>query len=145
MQVDAAGKIVADHTLRTGLYLSGERFTRFTSQTISSVLVQDGTDDFGNATFGSTPATSLPTETFAGIGKTGWAYSAWLQDEWAVRPDLTVNYGARFDGVSQFVVGGHLSPRLNSVWQATPTTVLHAGYARTCSRRRRSKKVRCKT
>jgi outer membrane receptor for ferrienterochelin and colicin len=35
-----------------------------------------------------------------------------------------------FDGVSQFVVGGQISPRLNSVWQATPTTVLHAGYAR---------------
>jgi outer membrane receptor protein involved in Fe transport len=126
IQVDAAGKIAADHTLRTGLYLSGERFT---SQTISSVLVQDGTDASGNPTFGSTPATSFPTETFAGIGKTGWAYSAWLQDEWAVRPDLTVNYGARADGISEFVVGGHLSPRFNSVWQATPTTIVHAGYA----------------
>jgi len=47
IQVDAAGKIAADHTLRTGLYMSGERFT---SQTISSVLVQDGTDAFGNPT-----------------------------------------------------------------------------------------------
>ena len=44
--------------------------------------------------------------------------------------DLAVNYGGRFDGVSQFVVGSQLSPRLNSVWQATPTTILHAGYAR---------------
>ena len=57
IQVDAAGKIAADHTLRTGLYMSGERFT---SQTISSVLVQDGTDAFGNPTFGNTPATSFP-------------------------------------------------------------------------------------
>jgi len=141
IQVDAAGKIAADHTLRTGLYMSGERFT---SQTISSVLVQDGTDAFGNPTFGSTPATSFPTETFASIGKTGWAYSAWLQDEWAVRPDLTVNYGAPVDGISEFVVGGHLSPRLNSVWQATPTTMCMPA-TRTFSRRRRSKRVRCKT
>src|SRR5271169_1119566 len=126
MQLDASGKIAADHTLRTGLFVSGERFT---SQTFSAVLVQDGIDAFGNPTFGSTPATSLPSEIFASVGKTGWAYSAWLQDEWRVTPDLTVNYGGRFDAVSQFVVGSQLSPRLNSVWQATPTTMLHAGYA----------------
>jgi outer membrane receptor protein involved in Fe transport len=126
MQLDASGKIAADHTLRAGLFVSGERFT---SQTVSSVLVQDGVDTFGDPTFGSTPATSFPSEIFASIGKTGWAYSAWLQDEWKVTPDLTVNYGGRFDAVSQFVVGRQLSPRLNSVWRATPTTVLHAGYA----------------
>jgi outer membrane receptor protein involved in Fe transport len=127
MQLDASGKIGADHTLRSGLLVTGERFT---SQTVSAVLVQDGADEFGTPTFGSTPATSFPSEISASIGKTGWAYSAWLQDEWRVTPDLTVNYGARFDGVSQFVVGSQISPRLNSVWRATPTTVLHAGYAR---------------
>jgi len=102
IQVDAVGKIAADHTLRSGLFVSGERFT---SQTVSSVLVQDGTDEFGNLTFGSTPATSFASETFASIGKTGWAYSAWLQDEWRAMPDLAINYGGRFDGVSQFVAG----------------------------------------
>jgi outer membrane receptor protein involved in Fe transport len=127
IQTDAVGKITADHTLRSGLLVSGERFT---SQTVSAVLAQDGIDEFGNPTFGSMPASSFPSEIFASIGKTGWAYSAWLQDEWRITPDLTVNYGGRFDGVSQFVVGSQLSPRLNAVWQATPTTVLHAGYAR---------------
>jgi outer membrane receptor protein involved in Fe transport len=127
IQVDAVGEIAADHTLRSGLFMSGERFT---SQTVSSVLVQDGVDAFGDPTFGSTPATSFPSEIPASIGKTGWSYSAWLQDEWKITPDVTVNYGARFDGVSQFVVGSQVSPRLNSVWQATPTTVFHAGYAR---------------
>ncbi len=126
IQVDASGKIGADHTLRSGLLATGERFT---SQTVSSVLVQDGTDDFGNPTFGSTPATSIPSEVFASIARTGWTYSGWLQDEWKVTPELTVNYGGRFDVVSQFVVGSQVSPRLNAVWQATPTTVLHAGYA----------------
>ncbi len=126
IQVDASGKIGADHTLRSGLLATGERCT---SQTVSSVLVQDGTDDFGNPTFGSTPATSIPSEVFASIARTGWTYSGWLQDEWKVTPELTVNYGGRFDVVSQFIVGSQVSPRLNAVWQATPTTVLHAGYA----------------
>ena len=126
MQVDAVGKIAADHTLRSGLFLSGERFT---SQTISSVLVQDGTDEFGNPTFGSTPATSFPSEVFASVARTGWAFSSWLQDEWNVTPALTVNYGGRLYVVNQFVMGNQISPRLNAAWQATPTTVLHAGYA----------------
>src|SRR5208282_2176817 len=110
----------------TGLLVSGERYT---SKTFSAVPVQFDIDAFGNPTFGSTPTTSFPSEILASIGKTGWAYSAWLQDEWRVTPDLTVNYGGRFDAVSQFAVGSQLSPRFNSVWQATPTTILHAGYA----------------
>jgi outer membrane receptor protein involved in Fe transport len=126
IQVDAVGKIAADHALRSGLFASGERFT---SATISSVLVQDGTDAFGNPTFGSTPATSFPSEVFASIARTGWSFSSWLQDEWNVTPDLTVNYGGRLDAVNQFAAGNQISPRLNAVWQATPTTVLHAGYA----------------
>ncbi len=126
IQVDASGKIAANHTLRSGLFVSGERFT---SETLSAVLVQDGTDAFGNPTFGSTPATSFPSEVFASVGRTGWSFSSWLQDEWRVTPDLTVNYGGRLDAVNQFVMGNQISPRLNAVWQATPTTVLHAGYA----------------
>jgi len=126
IQVDWSGKIATDHTLRSGLLVTGERFT---SDTVSSVLAQDRTDALGNPTFGSTPAASLPSEIFAGIGKTGWTYSLWLQDEWKVRPDLTVNYGGRFDVVNQFAMGNQISPRLNAVWQAGPATVVHAGWA----------------
>jgi len=124
-QLDVSARIAADHTLRSGLLLEGERFT---SHTDSLLLVQDGGSS-ASPTFGSAPATSVPSEISAGIGKTGWTYSAWLQDEWKVGPDVTVNYGGRFDVVNQFVMGNQVSPRLNTVWQATPTMVLHAGYA----------------
>jgi outer membrane receptor protein involved in Fe transport len=126
VQLDVSHKIAANHTLRSGLLLEGERFT---SQTRSSVLVQDGIDSAGNPTFGNTPATSIPSNVLASIGKTGWTYSGWLQDEWKVTPDLTVNYGGRFDVVNEFVMGNQISPRLNAVWQASSTSILHAGYA----------------
>jgi outer membrane receptor protein involved in Fe transport len=124
-EIDLVTRIVGDHTLRSGLLVEAERFS---SNTRSFVLAQDGTNAFG-PTFGSTPATSTPTEIDASIAKTGWTYSAWLQDEWKVAPDLTMNYGVRFDDINQFAVGSQVSPRLNAVWQATPTTALHAGYA----------------
>jgi outer membrane receptor protein involved in Fe transport len=126
IQVDASGRIGLDHTVRAGLLAAGERFT---SKTVSSVLVQDGSNDSG-PTFGSTPATSFPTEIDASLGQDGWSYAAWLQDEWRVLPKLTVNYGLRFDTVHDFAVGSQLSPRFNMVWQATPVTVVHAGYTR---------------
>ena len=127
LELDVSGRIGADHTVRSGVQLEGERFS---SRTNSALLLQDGTDVAGNPTFGSTPATSIPSPVSASIAKTGWTFSAWLQDEWKIIPTLTVNYGVRFDVVDQFVVGNQLSPRLNTVWQATPTTALHAGYAR---------------
>jgi TonB dependent receptor len=127
VQLDLSGRIGGGHTLRAGMRVEEERFT---SQTQSWVLLQDGVDGSGNPTFGSTPQTSNPTEIPASVAKTGWTYSAWLQDEWKIRRDLTLNYGARFDEVDQFATGDQLSPRANAVWQATSTTVVHTGYAR---------------
>ncbi len=44
-------------------------------------------------------------------------------------PDLTLNFGGRFDVVNAFTNENQFSPRINGVWKATPTTTLHAGYA----------------
>ena len=45
-------------------------------------------------------------------------------------PRVTINYGARFDGVNEYTSATQLSPRVNVVWNATNTTTLHIGYAR---------------
>ncbi len=45
-------------------------------------------------------------------------------------PKLTVNFGARFDQMAEYVNGRQLSPRVNIVWQPTDATTFTAGYAR---------------
>ena len=88
------------------------------------MLDQIGTDSFGNPIFATTT-----TSIAASSQKTSFTYSAYLQDEWKALPTVTVNYGGRFDVVNGYTMGNQLSPRLNTVWQATPSTMFHAGYA----------------
>jgi outer membrane receptor protein involved in Fe transport len=130
LQADASYKLGPDHTLRGGLLLNEERAS---SDTNSSVLpitgcagggsVADGCAG-GVATYGATPQTII-----ADNAKTGWTYSAYLQDEWKVLPSVTVNYGGRFDVVNEYTMESQISPRLNTVWKATDSTTVHAGYA----------------
>jgi outer membrane receptor protein involved in Fe transport len=117
IQADGSYKLLSDHTLRAGLLLTGERVSADTS---SVVLPSDGLGGFVDA----------PTTIVDNHAKTGWTYSVYLQDEWQIVPTLTLNYGGRFDVVNEFTTGNQLSPRASVVWQATPSTVLHAGYAR---------------
>jgi TonB dependent receptor len=121
LQVEGAYRLTLDHTLRSGLLLGIEHVT---SNTNSDALNQIGSDSFGNPVFATT-TTSVAENT----QKTSYTTSLYLQDEWKALPTVTVNYGARFDFVDGYTHGEQLSPRLNTVWNATPTTTLHAGYA----------------
>jgi outer membrane receptor protein involved in Fe transport len=121
LQLDGSYKLFADHTLRAGLILNEERVS---SDTSSTVLAQIGVDPQGNPIFGTNPQTIVEDSE-----KTGWTYSAYLQDEWRILPSLTLNFGGRFDVVDEFTTGNQISPRLNAVWQPTDTTTFHAGYA----------------
>jgi len=118
IQTDLSYKPFDDHTLRAGFSLMGERTI---SRTISAVLPTDGA---GNQT------SDVPLSVFDEGGKTGWTESVYVQDEWRVLPNLTINFGGRFDQVDTVTHENQLSPRLNLVLQATDTTTLHAGYAR---------------
>jgi outer membrane cobalamin receptor len=120
-QADGSLKLGPDHTLRAGALITIEHIT---ADTDNSVLEQIGTDPVGNPIFGTVPQTIVSDSE-----KTGYTYSAYLQDEWHVLPDVTLNYGGRFDIVNGFTEGNQLSPRVNAVWQAGPATTIHAGYA----------------
>ncbi|HTT83497.1 MAG TPA: TonB-dependent receptor [Rhizomicrobium sp.] len=59
-----------------------------------------------------------------------WEYSFYLQDEWDILSNLTLNYGLRYDRYDAYSEGSQLSPRVNAVWKPLDGTTLHVGYAR---------------
>ena len=113
LQGDGSYVLTPTHTLRAGGLVTAERVS---VQTTSSVEAAGGPD--------------IPFNIFDSTGKTAYSYSAYAQDAWKIVPTVTINGGVRFDYYAGFRDEWQFSPRLNVVWMATPTTTVHAGYAR---------------
>ena len=115
-QTDGAYQLNDSHTIRAGLFLQTDHSI---SETTSQVLLTD-----------ETPMSDVPTVLVDNGSKTEWIESAYLQDEWKLYPDFTINYGLRLDRFTAYTSASQASPRLNVVWQVVPDTTLHAGYSR---------------
>ena len=118
VQTEGAYHLSDRHTIRAGVIIEGDRAT---SNTSSLVLPTDAA---------GVQTSDVPEKIQDDGGKTAWTYSVYLQDEWKLFDQLTVNYGGRFDLVDAFTHENQLSPRINLVWTPTDTTTVHAGYAR---------------
>ena len=119
IQADGSYKLADDHTLRFGAFMSAER-------TISQVT----SDVFAlNADGGQ--LNDQPIRIFDQNSKTGYLYGLYLQDEWAINDQLTVNFGGRFDIVNAYTNENQISPRINLVWKPDLDTTFHIGYAKT--------------
>ncbi len=106
----------AQHTIRSGVAVSGEQTN---VSNVSTVLP----GDIGAVTgppFAITDSTSL----------LGWNIGTYVQDEWKITNQLTVNIGLRFDQLYQFVDANQFSPRFAVVYKPFDGTTIHAGYAR---------------
>jgi outer membrane receptor protein involved in Fe transport len=118
IQEDTAWRIGYAHTLRFGFSASAER-SLVTS--ISTVLPVDPVT--GNSI-------DAPLTVFDSSSKTGWLLGTYLQDEWKITNNLTLNAGLRFDQMYQYVNANQLSPRASLTWMPYEGTTFHAGYAR---------------
>jgi outer membrane receptor protein involved in Fe transport len=117
LQFDAAARVSEAHTLRAGATLSIEKTQ---VQNLSDVLPLDAAGD------------PLPTPVTINdyTAKIGWTSGLYAQDEWRIRPDLTLNTGLRFDQMNEFVSAHQFSPRLALLYSPFADTSLHAGVSR---------------
>jgi outer membrane receptor for ferrienterochelin and colicin len=118
LQADGTYRLTSAHTLRGGVLFTGERTQ---SDTNSQVLPVDPVAGL--------PSSNTSFQVVDNNAKTGWTYSAYAQDEWKILPTVTLNYGGRFDVVNTSTMENQISPRINAVWNATPSTIFHIGYA----------------
>ena len=121
VQEDTAWRVGFAHTLRFGFSVSAER-SLVNNASILLPLV-DPTDP----TQGTIDA---PFSIFDSSAKTGWLIGTYLQDEWRITNQLTLNAGLRFDQMYQYVDANQLSPRISLTWTPYDGTTFHAGYAR---------------
>ena len=118
LQADFAMRMGDRHTLRYGVYGS---FERAISGNDAWVFPADADGNQASVT----PINILDDSRL--VAKT---WSAYVQDEWSLGERWTLNYGVRGDRYQLARVESQLSPRLGLVWQATDSTVVHAGYSR---------------
>ncbi len=118
LQADASYALGDKHTIRGGVLLLDEYVS---ADSTTAVFPVDGA---GNPTGPAFPV--MNNQVLHGLFA-----GAYLQDEWKILPEVTINYGARFDQYySSFLKANQPSPRVNVIYQPTDWTTLHAGYAR---------------
>ena len=116
-QFDASYEVNSAHTLRAGFMVTAEKTD---VSNISTVLP---VDDAGNIS-----PTPFTVDDFNSL--LGWNLGGYVQDEWKLTNQLTLNYGIRFDQLYQFVDANQFSPRVALIYKPFDGTTFHAGYAR---------------
>ncbi|MGB7098970.1 MAG: TonB-dependent receptor [Xanthobacteraceae bacterium] len=118
VQSDTSYNINSAHTLRGGFAVTEEQTN---VNNISTVLPVD-------------PVTGAISPTPFAIddpnSKLGWNIGGYIQDEWKLTRELTLNVGLRFDQLYQYVNANQFSPRVALVYKPFGGTTFHAGYAR---------------
>jgi hypothetical protein len=117
IQGDGAYQVNSSHTLRGGFSISGEQVF------VGNTSLVEPTDVSGNPI-------DNPQNIIDNVSKLGWLAGVYVQDEWKITNQLTMNSGLRFDQMEQFTSANQFSPRLSFSYKPFENTTFHIGYAR---------------
>ncbi len=115
---DGSYKLNESHTLRAGFSVSAEQASVSNTSLVERCTICDGTDN------------GPPVGITDNVSQLGWLAGVYMQDEWKVTDQFTINAGLRFDQMEQFVSANQFSPRLSFTYKPFENTTFHAGYAR---------------
>lgn len=118
LQADFSTPLGDSHTLRYGVYGEFER-----AGSTNDALVFPANAD-------GSQASTTPIGVYDASTVLARTYALYLQDEWSIGSQWTVNYGVRADRYDAFRPESQLSPRVGLVYQPTDSTTVHAGYSR---------------
>jgi outer membrane receptor protein involved in Fe transport len=118
LQGDGSYQLNSAHTLRAGFSVSAEQAFVGNSSLVEPCMICDGSDN------------GAPETITDNVSKTGVLAGVYVQDEWKITNQFTVNAGLRFDQMEEFVSANQLSPRLSFTYKPFENTTFHAGYAR---------------
>jgi outer membrane receptor protein involved in Fe transport len=124
IQEDTAWRVGYAHTLRFGFTMSAER------SLVNNVTSAFPVDATGAQALDGDGNPFPPVTAFDSNSKTGYLFGTYVQDEWRINNQLTLNAGLRFDQMWQYVDANQLSPRVSLTWKPNDGTTFHAGYAR---------------
>jgi outer membrane receptor protein involved in Fe transport len=118
LQGDGSYELNPAHTLRAGFSVSSEQAFVGNTSLVEPCMVCDGSDN------------GTPQPITDNVSKTAMLMGVYVQDEWKVTNQFTINAGLRFDQMEQFVSANQFSPRLSFTYKPFENTTFHAGYAR---------------
>ncbi|MEZ0297634.1 MAG: TonB-dependent receptor [Candidatus Methylacidiphilales bacterium] len=116
LQFDGSYELNDCHTLRGGLIFNYQGALQVTNTSVFA------TDEDGEAV-------GDPFMIADRSYQAAFTLGLYLQDEWKITRDWTVNYGGRFDLYLGQTDQNQFSPRINTTYQLSKNTSIHAGYA----------------
>ena len=127
-----AGKLFGNHDVKFGWNFLRTQVDGLESQTLQEQLFSSVTDfsTLGNPNAGISLLLSIGGLTPAAneIHLRNNYNGLFVQDDWKLRHNLTLNLGIRWDYDSEFVTKRNFSPRLGVAWAVTPKTIVRGHF-----------------